>query len=110
MSLSDGAATLSALIAAAVGRVASHLPAVPASWIVAGGGSRNRTLVKFLSDIVAPAKVETADEVGWSADALDAQGMAYLAARTLKGLPLSFPTTTGVPQPLTGGVIAHPGA
>jgi anhydro-N-acetylmuramic acid kinase len=110
LSLADGAATLSALTAAAVGRVAPHLPAVPASWIVTGAGARNRTLVRFLSDVVAPAKVATADEVGWSAAALDAQAIAYLAVRTLKGLPLSFPTTTGAPKPLTGGVIAHPGA
>jgi anhydro-N-acetylmuramic acid kinase len=108
LSLADGAATLSALTAAAVGRVAPHLPAVPASWIVIGGGARNRTFTRFLCDIVAPAKVETADEVGWSIDALDAQAFAYLAVRTLKGLPLTFPTTTGAPKPLPGGLIAHP--
>ena len=107
-SLAGGAATLSALTASAVGRVIPHLPSAPATWIVVGGGSRNRALIKFLSEIVAPARVETADEVGWSVRALEAQAFAYLAVRTLRGLPITFPTTTGVPRPTVGGVIARP--
>jgi anhydro-N-acetylmuramic acid kinase len=51
--------------------------------------------------------METAGAVGWSADALEAQAFAYLAVRSLKGLPLTFPATTGVPRPLTGGVLAR---
>ena len=108
LSLADGAATLSALTATAIGRVIPLLPAAPATWIVVGEGSRNRTLIKFLSEIVAPGRVETADEVGWSVGALEAQAFAYLAARTLEGLPITFPTTTGVPKPTVGGLIAHP--
>jgi anhydro-N-acetylmuramic acid kinase len=65
-------------------------------------------LVKILKQRLAPATVETADEVGWSADALEAQAFAYLAVRTLNGLPLTFPTTTGVAQPMQGGLIAKP--
>jgi anhydro-N-acetylmuramic acid kinase len=41
--------------------------------------------------------------VGWDGDALEAQAFAYLAVRSLRGLPLSLPTTTGVSRPLTGG-------
>jgi anhydro-N-acetylmuramic acid kinase len=41
--------------------------------------------------------------VGWDGDALEAQAFAYLAVRSLRGLPLSVPTTTGVSRPLTGG-------
>src|SRR5262245_21393119 len=95
-SVADGAATLAALTAAAVDRVAPHLPRSPRTWIVAGGGARNRTLMRLLAEALAPAHVETADAVGWSADALEAQAFAYLAVRTLKGFPLTFPTTTGV--------------
>jgi anhydro-N-acetylmuramic acid kinase len=46
--------------------------------------------------------------VGWSSDALEAQAFAYLAVRSLKGLPLTFPGTTGVAQPMTGGILAKP--
>lgn len=107
-SMPDGVATLAALTAAAVAGVVIHLPAVPRSWIVAGGGARNRTLLRMLREQLAPASVETADEVGWSTDALEAQAFAYLAARCMRGLPLTFPTTTGVSRALTGGVLAAP--
>lgn len=108
MSVTDGAATLAALTAAAVAKLVVHLPRAPASWIVAGGGARNKTLVKMLAQGLAPATVETADTVGWSVDALEAQAFAYLAVRTLNELPITFPSTTGVPQPMTGGIIAAP--
>jgi len=106
LSVPDGAATLTALTAKAVARVVAHLPRAPSTWIVAGGGARNRTLMRLLHQELSPAIVETADAVGWSADALEAQAFAYLAVRTLHGLPITFPTTTGVAQPLTGGVLA----
>jgi anhydro-N-acetylmuramic acid kinase len=106
-SVADGAATLAALTARAVERAVPHLPKPPCAWIIAGGGARNRTLMRMLGERLAPATVETADQAGWNADALEAQAFAYLAARTLHGLPLTFPTTTGVARPLTGGVVVR---
>jgi anhydro-N-acetylmuramic acid kinase len=108
MSTPDGAATLTAITAAAVARAAAALPRPPAGWIVAGGGTRNPTLMRMLAQRLAPAPIETAGAVGWSADALEAQAFAYLAVRALKGLPLTFPSTTGVPRPLTGGILVRP--
>jgi anhydro-N-acetylmuramic acid kinase len=105
---SDGAATLTAFTAAAIARVVPLLPKVPRSWIVAGGGARNLTMVRMLRERLAPATVETADALGWASDAIEAQAFGFLAARGLKGLPLSYPKTTGVPIPMTGGVIARP--
>jgi anhydro-N-acetylmuramic acid kinase len=107
-STQDGAATLTAVTAASVARATSLLPRPPAAWIVAGGGTRNPTLMRMLAQRLAPAPIETATAVGWSADALEAQAFAYLAVRTLRGLPLTFPATTGVPRPLTGGILARP--
>lgn len=107
MSTQDGAATLTALTAACVGAVLPHLPRRPATLIAAGGGAHNPTLLRFLRERVG-APVHTADAVGWSTDALEAQAFAFLAVRALRGLPLSFPTTTGVPRPMTGGVIERP--
>jgi anhydro-N-acetylmuramic acid kinase len=107
-SLQDGAATLTMLTAATVARIVDVLPRAPQSWIVAGGGARNPTLMRMLADKLSPASVETADQVGWSADALEAQAFAFLAVRSLKGLPLTFPTTTGAPKPMTGGVLVRP--
>lgn len=109
LSTIDGAATLTALTAAAVRRVVPHLPhAPPRTWIIAGGGVRNPTMMRMLRERLAPASVESADAVGWSVEWLEAQAFAFLAVRSLNGLPLSFPGTTGVPRPLTGGVYAHP--
>jgi anhydro-N-acetylmuramic acid kinase len=107
-SVADGAATLSALTAAAVARVVTLLPQPPRSWIVAGGGARNPTLMRMLADRLKPASVETAYAIGWASDSLEAQAFAYLAVRTLNGLPITFPKTTGAPRPMTGGVIARP--
>jgi anhydro-N-acetylmuramic acid kinase len=107
-STADGAATLTALTAACVARVIAYLPRPPAHWIIAGGGARNKTLVRMLSERLAPASIETADAVGWSADALEAQAFAFLAVRTLKGLPITFPWTTGAPHAMTGGLVATP--
>jgi anhydro-N-acetylmuramic acid kinase len=103
----DGAATLTAITVASIARVVPVLPRPPAGWIVAGGGARNPTLMRMLKAQLAPVAIETADTVGWSADALEAQAFAYLAVRSLRGLPISFPATTGVPQPLTGGLLAN---
>src|SRR5664279_839830 len=108
MSPADGAATLTALTAEAIARIVPLLPKEPQSWIVAGGGARNLTMLRMLRERLQPATVESADALGWSADAIEAQAFGFLAARGLKGLPLSYPATTGVPIPMTGGVIARP--
>jgi anhydro-N-acetylmuramic acid kinase len=104
----DGAATLTALTAASVARIVPHLPRPPASWIVAGGGARNPTLMRMVAERLAPARVEPAHAAGWSADSLEAQAFAYLAVRSMRGLSITFPGTTGAPRPLTGGVLAKP--
>jgi anhydro-N-acetylmuramic acid kinase len=104
----DGAATLTAFTAAAIAKIVPLLPKRPTSWIVAGGGARNLTMLRMLRERLAPATVEAAEVLGWSSDAIEAQAFGFLAARGLKGLPLSYPATTGVQMPMTGGLIARP--
>jgi len=104
----DGAATLTAFTAAAIARIVPLLPKVPKSWIICGGGARNLTMIRNLRERLEPATVEAAETLGWASDAIEAQAFGFLAARGLKGLPLSYPATTGVPMPMTGGVIARP--
>ena len=108
LALAEGAATLTAFTAAAVAAVVPHLPRAPRFWIVAGGGARNPTLMRMLAARLKPATVESAQGVGWSSDAIEAQAFAFLAVRALKGLPITFPGTTGAPRPMTGGVLARP--
>jgi anhydro-N-acetylmuramic acid kinase len=107
-SIADGAATLSALTAASVACIIPHLPAAPHAWIVAGGSARNPTLMRMLAERLTPATVETVDAVGWSSQSIEAQAFAYLAVRTLNGLPITFPATTGVSEPLRGGIVVSP--
>jgi len=108
MAPADGAATLTAFTAAAIARIVPLLPKTPKSWIVAGGGARNHTMIRMLRERLQPASVEAADSLGWSSDAMEAQAFGFLAARGMKGLPLSYPATTGVPMPMTGGMIVRP--
>lgn len=104
LSLEDGAATLTAFTAASVARGIDHLPARPATIHVAGGGRHNATLMAMLDERTG-VPVIPVDGLGWDGDALEAQGFAYMAVRSLKGLPISFPGTTGAPEPMTGGVL-----
>ena len=98
----DGAATLTAFTAASIARAREHFPDEPKAWIVTGGGRHNKTLMRLLKSRVK-APVLTAEEAHWDGDAMEAEGFAYLAMRSKRGLPLSLPTTTGVPNPMTGG-------
>jgi anhydro-N-acetylmuramic acid kinase len=106
LSLEDGAATLTAFSAAAVGRGLDLLPARPRELIVCGGGRKNPVLMREL-DKRTGARAIDSDSVGWRGDAVEAEVFAFLAVRVLKGLPLSFPATTGVPRAMTGGRIAR---
>lgn len=108
LSAADGAATLTAFTAAAIAKIVPLLPRPPHNWIVAGGGARNPVMVQMLRDFLAPAIVSCADAHGWSAEALEAQAFGFLAVRALRGLPLTYPATTGVKIPITGGLIARP--
>jgi 1,6-anhydro-N-acetylmuramate kinase len=102
LSPADGAATLTAFTAASIAKAREHFPEPAATWIVCGGGRHNIFLMdQFRARVNAP--VIAAEAAGWNGDALEAEAFAYLAMRSRKGLPLSLPTTTGVPEPITGG-------
>jgi anhydro-N-acetylmuramic acid kinase len=98
----DGAATLTAMTAAAVARAVKHFPAPPRRWLVTGGGRRNPVLMAELMRRLG-APVAPVEDAGWDGDALEAQAFAYLAVRSREGLPLSLPGTTGVATPVAGG-------
>ncbi len=98
----DGAATLTAFTAASIARAREHCPEPATTWIVCGGGRHNPRLMEELRARVN-APVLSAEDAGWRGDFIEAEAFAYLAARSRRGLPLSLPTTTGVPQPISGG-------
>jgi anhydro-N-acetylmuramic acid kinase len=79
-----------------------HVPAQPRRWLVTGGGRRNAFFLRRLNERLR-VPVEPVEAVGWDGDFIEAQLFGYLAVRSVSGLPLSLPTTTGVPRPLPGG-------
>ncbi len=105
LSPADGAATLTAFTVAAVAAAVRLLPGRPKIWIVTGGGARNPHMLEGLRRVLG-ANTRTADEVGFNAAYMEAQAFAYLAVRHLRQMPSSFPGTTGVSEPVTGGVLA----
>ncbi|TVQ56247.1 MAG: anhydro-N-acetylmuramic acid kinase [Rhodobacteraceae bacterium] len=106
LSVEDGAATLVAYTVEAVGAAQRFMPATPARWLVCGGGRRNAAIMAGLSARLN-AEVEPVEAAGLDGDMLEAQAFAFLAARVARGLPTTWPETTGCRAPVSGGVI-HP--
>ena len=104
LAAADGAATLTAFTAASVNEAIDRLPERPRRLIVAGGGRHNPTLLRMIAERTGLVP-ESSDALGWNGDAMEAEGFAYMAVRTLRGLPISFPGTTGVREPLLGGML-----
>jgi anhydro-N-acetylmuramic acid kinase len=103
----DGAATLAQVTVVSIVRSVALMPAPPQAWIVCGGGRRNGFLMDLLRRHLE-VPVQLAEDIGLDGDSIEAEAWAYLAVRSLKGLPITFPGTTGVAQPMTGGVLSRP--
>ncbi len=104
LSPQNGAATLTAFTAVSIGKAREHMPREPRTWIVCGGGRRNKTLMSMLAARVQNAVVPV-EAIGRNGDFIEAEAWAYMAVRSVLGLPITFPETTGAPAPMTGGVL-----
>ncbi|HZH09110.1 MAG TPA: anhydro-N-acetylmuramic acid kinase [Microvirga sp.] len=102
LSDADGAATLAAFTIESVVAALRHVPRAPQRWLVTGGGRLNTHFMRRLHERLG-VPVDPVEAVGWNGDFLEAQAFGYLAVRSTLGLPLSLPTTTGVPHPMPGG-------
>ena len=106
LKLEDALATLAALTATTLAKgiaIAGGADVI----VVAGGGAHNPVILKMVAE-ASGAEVKRAIDLGWDGDFVEAHAFAYLAARSVAGLPLSLPETTGVPYPMPGGVLAEP--
>jgi len=106
MSPADGAATLVEFTATSAALAERYFPEPVRAWLVCGGGRHNPVLMAALEAHV-DVPVAPVEAVHWQGDALEAQAFGYLAVRSLRGLPLTLPRTTGVPKATTGGVLFH---
>lgn len=111
LSLEDGARTLAFVTAAAIVKSCDHLPVAPKLWVVSGGGRKNPSIMQDLKKLAHEqngANVILSEEAGFNGDTMEAEAWAYLAIRSLKRLPLTFPTTTNCRKPVSGGRIVFP--
>jgi anhydro-N-acetylmuramic acid kinase len=110
LELADGARTLAAVTAKAILKAVEHLPERPKLWILCGGGRKNPHIVADMKAGAGDAEVVLAEDAGLRGDFTEAEAWAFLAIRSRRGLPLTWPTTTGCREPATGGVLAEPGS
>lgn len=109
-SLEDGARSLARLTAEAIVKSAQGLTQFPKTWIVCGGGRLNAMIMGDLADVTAACdgRVLAAEDVDLDGDAMEAEAWAYLAIRSCKELPLTWPDTTGCGKPTNGGILVKP--
>lgn len=103
---SHAAASWVAVIAASVRHALSQCPNVPGRLLIAGGGRRNPAIMAAMRGL--PTQVLPVEDVGLDGDMLEAQAFAFLAVRVLRGLPTSFPGTTGATVRAGGGIVSRP--
>ena len=106
LSAEDGAATLVAFTARTIAMGLFLTQAQPSACFVSGGGRRNPAIMAALAETLPRTRIAAVEEIGLDGDAIEAQAFAYLAVRSLQGLPLSYPSTTGVAEPMRGGRLA----
>ncbi|MET0172093.1 MAG: anhydro-N-acetylmuramic acid kinase [Agrobacterium vaccinii] len=108
VSLEDGARTLAHVTGVAILKSASYLPQAAKTYVVCGGGRLNPVIMQEFTDQAQTrgAGVVAAEAAGFNGGAMEAEAWAYLAVRSLRVLPLTYPGTTGVKEPVTGGVLA----
>ncbi len=104
LSDADGAATLAAFSAEAIASAVPLLPKPPKLWVVCGGGRKNAAIMRELRTRTGAECVD-ADDMSLRGDDIEAEAFAFLAARSKMNLPITFPGTTGVEEPSTGGTL-----
>ena len=113
LSLKDGASTLTDFTAELIAKGIrySNKADYPnfTKWLVCGGGRKNKYLIDSIINkgfnYLKSISLEPIDKYGIDGDFVESQAFAYLAIRSFLNLPISFPSTTGVKKPCTGGVI-----
>ncbi len=97
LSGAEAIATLTEFTIQSIRRSFNLLPKPPKAVYLCGGGAKNKTIAQGLTPC---AILEDSDMI-------EAQAFAYLAVRVQRGLPTSFPSTTGCKFPVCGGKITR---
>ena len=74
--------------------------------LICGGGRKNKVLLKKIKENISPNfNLKLIDDYKINGDFIESQAFAFLAIRSFKELPISFPGTTGCKKACTGGEI-----
>lgn len=76
--------------------------------VVSGGGAKNKFMMLSLAKALPKADVISSDQLGIPSDGKEAICFAYLAYRTLGGLPSNVPRATGAKKDAVLGSISIP--
>lgn len=85
--------------------VLNHLPKLPDTLIVGGGGSQNKTLMKYISSTLSQCNVITNEDIGFNSNAKEAIAFAILANETIFGNTNNVPSATGASHNVVMGKI-----
>ena len=109
LSLENGAATITdftaKLIADGINFVNKIINSNKNKWMICGGGRKNKFLLERIINNFENLDFDLIDKYKVEGDFVESQAFAFLAIRSLQGLPISFPTTTRSNKFLTGGVL-----
>ena len=104
LSLEDGCATLSMLTVKSICMAINSLDKIPNTILLSGGGRKNEFIVNNIKKILN-TNIFLIDEFNFDGDYIESQAFAYLAIRSYLKKFITFPSTTGVKKPCSGGLI-----
>jgi anhydro-N-acetylmuramic acid kinase len=108
LAAADVQATLCELTATSIADAIRSAAPDTDTVFVCGGGVHNAELMRRLEARLAGTDVLTTDAVGLDPDWVEAAAFAWLALRTINGLPGNLPSVTGASRPAVLGTIHQP--
>ena len=110
LSLEDGLSTLTdftaSIIYDSIINVLSNIKSQNLNILICGGGRKNIALVEIIKKkLPKNISLNLIDDYKIDGDFIESQAFAYLAIRSFLKKPISFPRTTNVDKPCTGGVL-----
>lgn len=110
LSVEDKLASLTMLSVHSIAVGLNRLSFALKTLVIAGGGVQNKTLMREIkAGLPGEIQIRTAEQIGAASDMIEAELIAFLAARHQSGLPSTWPETTGCSVPQIAGVRAEPG-
>ena len=105
LSLENGAATITNFTAKLISDGMNFVNGN--KWLVCGGGRKNKYLLENIKNNSKELHLDPIDKYEIDGDFIESQAFAFLAIRSLEGMPISFPSTTRCKESITGGIIVE---